>query len=228
MRVLTFPIVPRGDLCRACEQPMSAHGKTCVRDAVVGQDQRAIARHRLTRLQIAQRMRARCAQSATQGVTALGVIVLLALAGCGGTPLTAPTPTPSPSTAVATTPPPAPEPAPVPPPPTPDPAPVPAPAPPSPPAPKPQPEMLLDATTSGGVWNDPAGALPATFVIEVWPDAVWLGNVRVPRVDMPEHLGIAARDANTMVTLQRSQVTNTWDWWFSGVAGAAGGKAVAR
>ena len=205
MRLSIFPIVPRGDFCLTCKQPTAT---------VAGQEQHALARF---------------SQSTRQHVTAFGVVVLLVLAGCGGTAPTAPTSATSRANEVTTTPPPVPDPAPVPPPPTPDPAPVPAPAPPAPaPAPKPQPEMLLDATTFGGVWKDPAGALPATFVIEIWPDAVWLGNVRVPRVDMPEHLGIAARDANTMVTLQRSQVANTWDWWFSGVAGTAGGKAVAR
>lgn len=53
MAVLSFPIAPRGDFCLACGQPMVAHGKACVRDVVIGQDQHAIARRlRLARLQI--------------------------------------------------------------------------------------------------------------------------------------------------------------------------------
>lgn len=49
--VLTFPIA-KGDLCLACGQLMKGHPTQCVRDAVVGQDQHAIARRlRLARMQ---------------------------------------------------------------------------------------------------------------------------------------------------------------------------------
>lgn len=53
MGVVTFPLVPHGDFCLACGQPIAMHGPRCTRDAVVGQDQHAIARRlRLARLQI--------------------------------------------------------------------------------------------------------------------------------------------------------------------------------
>lgn len=149
------------------------------------------------------------------------LLSLLLCVSCGGgltapTPAPSPTPTPSIQTPTPAPEPPAPEPAPVP-------APVPAPAPPAP-APKPQPQLLLDASTALSHWYGPA-VIPTSFIIEVWPDAVWLGEHRVPRVDVPGD-GILARTDSETVSI--TPAGGKWLWTFNGIAGQANGEAVRR
>lgn len=98
---------------------------------------------------------------------------------------------------------------------------------PVPPPPKPEPLLYLDATATSAHWfRDP---LPATFIIELWPDAVWLGNtLRVPRIGDPHDGTVIAKDADGLFTMHPGATPGTWVWDYTGGRGSAMGEAVQR
>lgn len=155
----------------------------------------------------------------------LGPLFVL-LAACGR-PITGPTPVPvaTQEPPKAQTPEPAPEPPPAPPVPAPEP---PAPAPAPVPQPKPQPQLTLTAQADGLHWYDPKPLFGNSFVIEIWPDYIWLGEFRIPRQELPEHMGYIAKDGENTLTIQKGQLANSYTWMFNSVHGIGSGTAVVR
>lgn len=156
----------------------------------------------------------------------LTLTALLLATGCGGGLPTGPTP-PAPVPTTVTVPAPV---APVQPkdPPVDPPAPTPPPTPPPPvPTPRPQPQLLLDATATSYHWFH--DGLPAGFVIEVWPDAIWMGDVlRVSRIGDPHDGTVIAKDADGLFTMHPGGKPGTWVWDYTGWRGTAMGEATER
>ena len=157
-------------------------------------------------------------RSTQKFIASLGLIVISA--ACGGSSPTQPAPLAGNSVVVA------PEPTPAPPTPPTNPTPTPTPTP-APPLPAPQPLATYAATTEQAHWFGPdrTPLFGDTFVIEVWPNDIWVNNTRLPIVHRADDGLLIAREG-PMIEVELRPATGRW--YLRGGKGDAFGTMVKR